>query len=168
MAQALPSSGRGRHTGPARTRPSDRARPPDVFGPRVHRAAAWAWPVALGLVYGYWAAANRREAGPITGWNLLFGFVTALVFIVAYVALRALVPRLSEGRHAVMWAAFAATTLGLLFSLSGMSVLRSTVLALLVGAGVFAALYYRYTTRPNVDADAGADERRSPRHRRRP
>ena len=38
--------------------------------------------MALGLVYGFWAAANRRGGGDITSWNILFGFVTAAVFIV--------------------------------------------------------------------------------------
>src|SRR4051812_27082475 len=34
------------------------ARTPDVFDAKVHTAARYGIPVVLGLVYGYWAAAN--------------------------------------------------------------------------------------------------------------
>lgn len=68
------------------------ARTPDVFGAKVHTAARYGIPVVLGLVYGYWAAANRRDGGPITGWNVLFGFVTAIAFIVLCIAVATFAP----------------------------------------------------------------------------
>ncbi|MBD0423690.1 hypothetical protein AB0L35_19235 [Streptomyces sp. NPDC052309] len=124
---------------------------PDVFGPGVHTAARWAVPVVLGLVYGYWAAANRRDAGPITGWNLLFGFVTALVFAVLYVAVRTVAQRLGRELHAVLWAAFAGCAFGFLFSQTGASVLKSTGLSLVIAAALFAVLFYRYYTHEDAE-----------------
>src|SRR3954464_5679648 len=96
MAQAAPAPG-----GRSRTR-----RTPDLFGERTHAVARMALPVVLGLVYGYWAAANRRAGGPITGWNILFGFVTAVAFIVVFLAVQALAPRMKREQHALLWTAF--------------------------------------------------------------
>ncbi|MFY1677995.1 MULTISPECIES: transglutaminaseTgpA domain-containing protein [unclassified Streptomyces] len=140
MSQVVPGSGRAPATVPAE-------RTPDVFGPRVHRVASWATPIAVGLVYGYWAASNRRAGGPITGWNVLFGLVTALAFAVAYVVVR----EIAEGRrreaHAALWAAFAGCAFGFLYSQTGSSVLLSVGLSLLVAAGFLVALVYRFATR---------------------
>ena len=74
MAQAAPVSGTARTSGST-----------DVFGTQTHTIAKWAIPVAAGLVYGYWAAAINRDAGGITGWNVLFGFVCAIAFAAAYI-----------------------------------------------------------------------------------
>ncbi|MBC9728927.1 hypothetical protein [Streptomyces sp. TRM68367] len=136
MAQAAPASG-----GTAR-----QTRTPDVFGERTHTAAKWAAPVLMGLVYGYWAAANRRHGGEITGWNLLFGFVTAFAFMVLYVAVRALAPRMKRERHALTWFAFTGCAAGFLHNQSGQTVLWSAAVGLIVGASFFAVLFYRYYT----------------------
>ncbi|MFD8518572.1 hypothetical protein ACFV2D_00905 [Streptomyces capillispiralis] len=139
MAHAAPRS-----RGPVeRTEPTD---PTALFGPRAHRAAKVAVPVLIGLVYGYWAAANRRDAGPVTGWNLLFGFLTALAFALVFMALLALAPKLRREMHAVLWAAFSGIAVGFLFNQSDGSVLRSTALGLVVAAGVFAMMFYRFYT----------------------
>ncbi|MFF7447501.1 MULTISPECIES: hypothetical protein [unclassified Streptomyces] len=119
---------------------------PDVFSGRVHKAARYGIPVALGLVYGYWAAANRRGGGEITGWNILFGFVTALAFIVLCLAVATFAPLLKRELHSLTKSAFAGAAVGFLYSQSGQSVLRSTALALAVTAGVFAVFFYRYYT----------------------
>ncbi|MFE0512703.1 hypothetical protein [Streptomyces sp. NPDC058964] len=121
---------------------------PDVFSERTHATARWAVPVALGLVYGYWAAANTRYGGPITGWNVLFGFVTTIVFIALYMGLQALAPRLPREVHAVLWGAFWAIAVGFLYSLSGRGhgVLASAVLGVAIGVAVFCTLFYRYYT----------------------
>ncbi|MER7403345.1 hypothetical protein ABT373_12865 [Streptomyces sp. NPDC000070] len=138
------------HAAPASRRATTRRRTPDVFSPRTHAMAKVAVPVVLGLVYGYWAAANRRDAGPITGWNLLFGFVTALVFAVLYVAVRKVAPRLRREPHALLWFAFTGCAIGFLYSQTGESVLRSTGTGLVVGAGVLVILFYRYYTREDA------------------
>ncbi|WP_369029231.1 MULTISPECIES: hypothetical protein [Streptomyces] len=119
---------------------------PDIFSARTHQAVNRTLPVLLGLVYGFWAAANRRDGGPITGWNVLFGFVTALAFVVAFIGVRALAPRLKRELHAVTWASFAGVAFGFLYSQTGASVLRSTGNALMVAGFVFAVLFYRYYT----------------------
>ncbi|KES04345.1 membrane protein [Streptomyces toyocaensis] len=134
------------HAAPRPRKAIERGSTTDVFSPRVHRAALVAAPVALGLVYGFWAAANRRYGGPVTGWNLLFGFLTALVFAVVLMALLALAPKLRRELHAVVWAAFCGIAVGFLFSQSGGSILRSGALGLGVMAGVFAMMFYRFYT----------------------
>ncbi|MGW0722442.1 hypothetical protein [Streptomyces mirabilis] len=121
-------------------------RAPDVFDARTHAVAKWAVPVVGGLIYGYWAAANVRDAGPITGWNVLFGFVCAIVVAAAYIGVRMLAPVLRREEHALAWAVFAGVTFGFLFSLTGESVLRSTSVALGVAVFVFAGSFYRYYT----------------------
>lgn len=117
-----------------------------VFSDRTRSVAKLAVPVVLGLVYGYWAAANARYGGPITGWNLLFGFLTALVFAVLCAALLNIAPKLRREVHAVLWAAFSGIAIGFLVNQSHTSVLRSTVLGLATAAAVFAFLFYRYYT----------------------
>ncbi|WP_329336886.1 hypothetical protein OG866_21190 [Streptomyces sp. NBC_00663] len=137
MAHAAPASG-----GPARMAGGS----PDVFSPQVHLAARYGIPVVLGLVYGYWAAANRRGGGEITGWNILFGFVTALAFIVLCVAVATFAPLLKRELHSLVKSAFAGAAIGFLYSQTGESVLRSTALGVAVAAGVFAVFFYRYYT----------------------
>jgi len=109
-----------------------------------------ALPVVLGLVYGYWAAANRRAGGPITGWNILFGFVTAVAFIVVFLAVQALAPRMKREQHALLWTAFVGCAFGFLYNQSGESVLRSIGMALAVSAVTFVVLFYRYYTREDT------------------
>ncbi|MEU2895157.1 hypothetical protein ACWC4E_01165 [Streptomyces sp. NPDC001273] len=135
------------HAAPRTRRAIERGGTTDLFSGRAHRAALVALPVVLGLVYGYWAAANRRYGGPVTGWNLLFGFLTALVFAVVLMTLLAVAPKLRREVHAAAWAAFCGIAVGFLFSQSGGSVLRSTALALAAAAGVFAVMFYRFYTR---------------------
>ncbi|GAA3188608.1 hypothetical protein GCM10010451_42580 [Streptomyces virens] len=134
------------HAAPRSGRTAERAGQADLFGPRAHRAAKLAVPALVGLVFGYWAAANRRDAGPVTGWNLLFGFLTALVFALVFMALLALAPKLRREMHAVAWAAFSGTAVAFLFNQADGSVLRSTALGLAVAAGVFAVMFYRFFT----------------------
>ncbi|MDX2548383.1 hypothetical protein ACOT81_23220 [Streptomyces sp. WI04-05B] len=119
---------------------------PDIFSARAHLAANRALPVVLGLVYGFWAAANRRGGGPITGWNVLFGFVSALAFMAVFIGVRAVAPRLRRESHAVAWGAFAGVAFGFVYSQTGASVLRSAGNSLAVAASVAAVLFYRYYT----------------------
>ncbi|WP_324789973.1 hypothetical protein [Streptomyces sp. H51] len=125
-------------------------RTPDVFDERVHTAVRYGVPVALGLLYGYWAAANRRDGGPITGWNLLFGFVTALVFMVLCIAVAVFAPRLKRELHSLTKSAFAGAAIAFLFDQSGASVLECVALGIAVTAGVFAVFFYRYYTREDA------------------
>ncbi|WP_326753627.1 hypothetical protein OH738_20760 [Streptomyces hirsutus] len=117
-----------------------------VFGERAHAVAKLAGPIALGLVYGYWAAANQRYGGPLTGWNILFGFLTALVFAALCIALLNVASKLRREVHAVLWGAFSGAAIGFLVNQSHTSVLRSAALGVAVAAGVSAFLFYRYYT----------------------
>jgi FtsH-binding integral membrane protein len=110
--------------------------------------AKWALPVLLGLVFGFWAAANRRYGGPITGWNLLFGWLCALVFVVAYSVVREVARHLRREHHALLWAAFTGCATGFLISQSPyVSLLRAVIPALAAALGVFVMLFYVYYTR---------------------
>jgi hypothetical protein len=143
------------HAVPARrtsTGTSTRGRAmPDVFSERTHLLAKWATPVLIGLVYGYWAASIHRRGGPVTGWNLLFGFLTALVFAVLYVVVRAVAERLPREGHAVLWGAFAGSALGFLYSGSGVAMFTCVLVSLLLAAAVTASLIYRYYTHQDAD-----------------
>lgn len=151
MARAAPTSGTPRASITASPGTRTVHRPPDVFDERTHAVARVAVPVAIGLVYGYWAAALRRDAGPITGWNLLFGFVSAIVFAALCIGLLIVAPLLRRELHAVLWAAFAGIALGFLYSQTGESVLRSAAIALAVAAAVFLADFYRYYTHEDAE-----------------
>ncbi|MET7652172.1 hypothetical protein [Streptomyces sp. NPDC005486] len=138
MAHAAPKP--GMRTTTARTRT------PDVFSERTHQAAQWTTAVGLGLVYGYWAAANNRSGGPITGWNLLLGFASAFVFAALYMGVRALASRVRRELHALLWAAFSGCAFGFLYSQTDAAVLRSAGMSLAIAAAVFATLFFRYYT----------------------
>ncbi|MFI9601676.1 hypothetical protein ACWEQ7_29425 [Streptomyces sp. NPDC004069] len=136
MAHAAPVSGISTRT----------TRPPNLFSRRAHTIGRWAGPLALGLVYGYWAAADRRHGGPITGWNVLFGFVTTIVFMALLAGVLVLGPRLRREQHALLWFAFIGVAFGFLYSQSGHAILSTTALALGIAivAGLF-CFYWFYT-----------------------
>ncbi|MFI1681721.1 MULTISPECIES: hypothetical protein [unclassified Streptomyces] len=124
---------------------------PVHYAPRARAASSsasrWAGLALLaGVVYGLWACAIRRDGGPITTGNVMFGVVTGLILAAVMFALHRLAPSLPRELRALSWTAFAGIAFGFLYSLGGASVLRSTVMALVVAAGVFAVLFYRYYT----------------------
>ncbi|MEU6243383.1 hypothetical protein [Streptomyces sp. NPDC047024] len=152
MAHAAPAS--GARTGGARTSGrGGRARTgptPNVLDARTHRMLRIVVPVLLGLIYGYWAAANRRSGGPITGWNLLFGFLTALVFAVVLIALLTVAPRLRRELHAAAWAVFIGCSFGFLYSQTGDSIYRSVGNSIAVAVVTFIVFFYRFYTREDA------------------
>ncbi|MGW2031394.1 hypothetical protein [Streptomyces argyrophylli] len=165
MAQAAPVPGemsRPGRTPAAERRSSDVVRrPPDVFDARTHAVGRVAVPVALGLVYGYWVAANARVGGPITGGNLLLGFLSGLVFAVLCATLLVLGPRMRREVHALLWTAFVGCAFGFLYNQRGSwiptqsasqsgDVPRAVLISLLVSAATFAAFFYRYYTREDA------------------
>ncbi|MFC8033977.1 hypothetical protein ACFUVU_14340 [Streptomyces griseoincarnatus] len=139
------------HAAPRNRGMLEQGRTTDVFDARTHRRARIVLPVLAALVYGFWAAANRRYGGPITGWNLLFGFLTALVFAVVLITLLTVAPKLHRGLHAVAWAAFAGCAVGFLFSQSNGSIYRSVALGVGVMIGTFLVLFYRYYTKEDAE-----------------
>ncbi|MEV5232849.1 hypothetical protein [Streptomyces pseudogriseolus] len=139
------------HAAPRTRGMIEQGRSIDVFDARTHRVARIVLPVLAGLIYGYWAAANRRYGGPVTGWNLLFGFLTALVFAAVLITLLTVAPKLRREVHALSWAAFAGCAAGFLFSQSNGSVYRSAALGVGVMAGTFLILFYRYYTKEDAE-----------------
>ncbi|MGW0766067.1 hypothetical protein [Streptomyces sp. NPDC002676] len=145
MAQAAPAP-RGT-TAPA----PGGARSPDIFDERTHAIARVTVPVALGLLYGYWVAANHRAGGPITGGNLLLGFISALVFAVVCMGLLFVAPRLKREVHALAWTAFIGCAFGFMYNMGGGSVLRSAGMALAVSAVTVTAFFYWYYTHEDAE-----------------
>jgi hypothetical protein len=154
MAHAAPASGGLPRRGPAPeveagTSPG-RGRTPDIFDARTHRIARVAVPVLLGLVYGYWVAANNRFGGPVTGWNLVLGFASAVVFAVLSMTLLALGPRMMREVHAILWSAFVGCAFGFLYVQSTATIWRAVLVSLLISVGTFAVFFYRYYTREDA------------------
>ncbi|MFE8017482.1 hypothetical protein ACFU3O_32710 [Streptomyces antibioticus] len=139
------------HAAPVMRAPSRTGRTPDVFSDRTHRIATWAVPVTLGLIYGYWVAANNRSGEAITGWNVLLGFVSAIVFAALWMGIHALAPHVIREVHALIWAAFAGCAFGFLYSETGASVLRSAGMGVAIGASTFGVLFYRYYTHEDAE-----------------
>ncbi|MBT2440789.1 hypothetical protein J7E93_11850 [Streptomyces sp. ISL-36] len=114
---------------------------------RRHRSThGWGLPATLGVVYGFYAATVDRHGGPITWGQVLLGFVSAVVHAGAVHMLRARGRALPRELRAATWAALVGIALGFLVSLSHMSVLSATVLALVVAAGTFCVAFYLFYT----------------------
>lgn len=129
-----------------------RARPTGTSAHPMTRTAVVA-PALLAVVYGLWAAGMQRSsdapvgsAGPITAGNVLFGIVTGVIVGAVAFGLHRVSHALPREMRAMAWGVFAAVAIGFLYSLGGATVLRATTVALLVGTGVAAALFYRYYT----------------------
>ncbi|MFJ6075583.1 hypothetical protein ACIQFU_32920 [Streptomyces sp. NPDC093065] len=156
MAHAVPTAGTPTGaragTGPGTSRRTT----PDVFGKKTHLLMKWAMPVVTALVYGYWVASVRRHGGPITGWNLLIGFMSVLAFAILYFAVREVARRLPREGHAALWGAFAGSALGFLYSGSGVAMFTCILASLLFAGAVTAALVYHYYTRRDAQADRAA------------
>ncbi|MFF1380684.1 hypothetical protein [Streptomyces sp. NPDC058308] len=126
------------HAAPVYTAPGSRA---------TGTSALWAGlPLLLGIVYGIWTSGIRRDGGPITTGNVMFGVVTGLLFAAVFFVLHRMAPALPREVRALSWMAFTGIAFGFLYSLTGASVLRSVVMALVVSAAVFAVIFYRYYT----------------------
>lgn len=131
------------HAAPARRR-SSKATP----GTRGTHGSlgGWGLPATLGALYGLYAASVAHRGGDVTWGQALLGIICAVVLACAVYGLRRGQGRLPRELRAAAWAALAGIAIGFLFSLSHASVLSSTVLALVVAAGVFCAAFYVFYT----------------------
>ncbi|MFH8435369.1 hypothetical protein ACH4A3_09090 [Streptomyces sp. NPDC018007] len=114
---------------------------------RHHTPLAWALPLVLGVVYGFYAAFIRRDGGPSTGGQVLLGLVSGAALAVLCFALGRIQRSLPRELRGVAYGALTACAIGFLVSLTDTSVLRSTVLGLAVGAGVLCVSYYAFYVR---------------------
>ncbi|MEU9955751.1 hypothetical protein [Streptomyces sp. NPDC050982] len=127
------------HVAPARHRTPAAAR-------TAAASAKLAIPALGGIVYGFWTSGIDRHSGPITGWNVLLGVVSAVVFAAVAHGIHTVAPRLPREARALAWAVFAGIAFGFLYSLTDASVLKSSGISLVIAAGVFAVVFYRYYT----------------------
>ncbi|MEU5368195.1 hypothetical protein ABZ362_04235 [Streptomyces sp. NPDC005951] len=109
---------------------------------RHHTPLAWALPLVLGVIYGFYAAFIRRDGGPSTGGQVLLGLVSGATLAALCFALGRIQRSLPRELRAVAYGALTACAIGFLVSLTDTSVLRSTGLGLAVGAGVLVVSYY--------------------------
>ncbi|MDQ0951202.1 putative membrane protein [Streptomyces phaeochromogenes] len=119
-------------------------RTPTATRPAV--SAKLAIPAIGGIVYGFWTSGIDRHSGPITGWNVLLGVVSAVVFAAVAHGIHTVAPRLPREARALAWAVFAGIAFGFLYSLTDASILKSAGHSLVIAAGVFAVVFYRYYT----------------------
>ncbi|MEV6650230.1 hypothetical protein [Streptomyces sp. NPDC051219] len=117
--------------------------------PRTHRlgglkTSAWAGPLLFGALYGIWAAFIGRQAGPITGYNVVLGFVSGLLFAGILFLLNRMGHDVLPELRALAYGTFAALAMGFMFSLTNDSVLRSSAVGLAVGAAVGVTAFYRF------------------------
>ncbi|MEU3604072.1 hypothetical protein AB0E83_01175 [Streptomyces sp. NPDC035033] len=103
-------------------------------------------PAVIGVLYGLYAATVWRHGGPLTWGQLWLGIVSAIVLAGALYALRTYGRALPREARGVAWGAVAGGAVGFLYSLSGASVLSSSVLGLVVGLGVGGAAFYLFYT----------------------
>ncbi|MGR6974979.1 hypothetical protein ACU639_36215 [Streptomyces cynarae] len=132
---------------------SSRAGSPPVLGESVHRIARWVLPVALGLVYGDWVAANRRHGGPITDSDVAWGVGSTLAFTLVAIAVVQVTRRLRRdlhALHALARAAFAGAATGFLYSQTGDDIRTVVITTLAITAVLFLLLFYRHYTADDV------------------
>ncbi|MFD7031635.1 hypothetical protein ACFWAR_26785 [Streptomyces sp. NPDC059917] len=109
--------------------------------------AALARPLALGLIYGVYAAFMKRQTGPVDAGNVFYGILCGVLFAACLFVLARVGPRLPREARAAAYGIFTGIALGYLYSLSGQSVLLSSGIALAAAAGVAVGAFYRYYTR---------------------
>lgn len=140
---------------PARQRPREaRARTPVRHR---HTAMAWAVPLLLGVIYGFYAVFIRRDGGPVTGGQVALGFAAGVGFAALCFALARFEYAVPRGVRAMAYGALTASSIGFLVSLTDTSVLRSTILGLAVGVPVALGTFYFFYAREDWPEDRATD-----------
>ncbi|MCX4675922.1 hypothetical protein OG413_11495 [Streptomyces sp. NBC_01433] len=114
---------------------------------RHHSPLAWALPLTLGVIFGFYAAFIRRDGGPSTGGQVLLGLVSGVALAALCFALGRIQHVLPRELRAAAYGVLTACAIGFLVSLTGTSVLRSTGLGVLVGAVMLCVSFYIFYTR---------------------
>ncbi|MFE1413023.1 hypothetical protein ACFW6F_19775 [Streptomyces sp. NPDC058746] len=107
---------------------------------------AYAGPLLLGIVYGFWAAYMERQAGPVTAANVFYGILCGALFAAIAFGLGRMGTNVMQEVRAAAYGAFGGIAVGYLHSLTDQSILKAVVVGLFVGVGVGAAAFYRFHT----------------------
>lgn len=111
------------------------------------RGRGWIVPAVLGVIYGFYAQFVERDGeGPVTGGQALLGVVSAVVFGGLCYLVGRTRQALPRELRATAFGSVAGLGIGFLYSLTGASVLTSTVMGLIVGAGVGLGAFYVFYT----------------------
>ncbi|MFJ7195806.1 MULTISPECIES: hypothetical protein [unclassified Streptomyces] len=113
---------------------------------RGHSALSWAIPVTLGAAYGLYASFILRNNGATGYRQFWYGLITAVVLAVLCFALGRIQHTMLPLVRAVAYGALTAAAIGLLVGLTDSSVLRSSMLGLAVGLGMFITTFYIFYT----------------------
>ncbi|MFJ8861092.1 hypothetical protein ACIRD8_22020 [Streptomyces sp. NPDC102451] len=133
-------------TMPVRRRTHARAPAPAQQEHR-HTALAWAVPLVLGVILGFWAFFINRDGGATTSGQIWLGVVSGVAFAALCYLLAQVRWSLPRELRATAFGVLAGGAVGFLSSLNGRSVLMSGFIGLVVGAGTLATMFYAYYTR---------------------
>ncbi|MFJ8011792.1 hypothetical protein [Streptomyces sp. NPDC096339] len=107
---------------------------------------AYAGPLLLGVVYGFWAAYIERQAGPVTTANVFYGILCGVLFAAIAFGLGRMGTSVMQEIRAAAYGAFGGIAVGYLHSLTNQSILKAVVVGLFAGIGVGVAAFYRFHT----------------------
>ncbi|MFD6280441.1 hypothetical protein ACFWFI_33495 [Streptomyces sp. NPDC060209] len=126
------------------TRRRTQSRTPARHG---HSPLAWAMPLTLGVILGFWAFFIKRDGGATTSGQIWLGVVSGVAFAVLCYALVQVRWALPRELRAAAYGVLTGGAIGFLYSLHGNSVLASSLLGLVLAAGMFCTMFYAYYTR---------------------
>ncbi|WP_149183571.1 hypothetical protein [Streptomyces sp. TRM49041] len=134
----------GAHAAPARHRRAARR-----FRDRTEdrHTLRWALPTTLGFLYGLYAGFLDRGEGPTNWGNVVFGLVSGVVFGLLSYGIGRTQRAMPRELRGLAYGALTGIGVGFLHSVSGATVLGSSVIGLLVGASMFCAAFYFFYTR---------------------
>ncbi|MEU5720133.1 hypothetical protein AB0G71_31055 [Streptomyces sp. NPDC020403] len=107
-----------------------------------HTPLAWAVPITLGVILGFWAFFIRRDGGTTTSGQIWLGVVSGVAFAALCFALGRVQRALPRELSSAAYGALSGGAIGFLYSLHDNSVLASTTLGLVIAAGVTCMAYY--------------------------
>ncbi|WP_418958150.1 hypothetical protein [Streptomyces tritici] len=108
-------------------------------------------PLTLGVVYGLYASAVARSGGGWSWGQFWLGLISGALLAGAVYALRRYGRVLPREPRAAAVGALAGGAIGFLLSLSGKSVLSSSVLGLIIAAGTAMGAFYLFYTHEDAE-----------------
>ncbi|HEY9367796.1 hypothetical protein [Streptomyces sp.] len=104
----------------------------------------WGLPATLGVAYGLYTSAVARSGGGWSWGQLWLGLISGVVLMGAVYGLRTFGSALPRELRAAAWGTLTGGAIGFLFSLSGTSVLSSSVLGLLIALATAVGTFYAF------------------------